>query len=488
MIFLFAAIGSAVGLGNLWRFPYLTYKFGGGAFLIPYLIILLAIGIPLLILEFAVGQKMQKGPIGAFKSIDRRFIGIGFLTALICFVVVAYYAVVMGWSLVYMMGSFLSPLPWAADSEKFFFNNVLQLTEGPSELGSLGIALLIALAAVWIAIFFCVFKGVKSVGKVVLITMPLPFILLLILFLRAITLDGALTGISYYIRPDFSLLFSADLWLAAITQVFFSLSIGMGVMVAYASFNSPKQGIARNAVAVALADTGLSLIAGFVVFGVLGHMALVGNIPIEEVATSGPSLAFVVFPEALSLLPLAGMFSFIFFLTLFVLGLDSAFSLVEGVTTVVKDAWRKSSVAIVAFVVCALGFLSGFLFITGAGLYFLDIIDHYVNSYILISVGILQCIVIGWIYGAEKMRSYINSVSRLKIGKWWNACIKWVIPITLTLLVLTQLVTDIRIPYEGYPFWAQAIGWGLVIAGFVVALLLAFLPFRSRASRKGARS
>ena len=478
LIFLFAAIGSAVGLGNLWRFPYLTYKFGGGAFLIPYLIILLAIGIPILILEFAIGQKMQKGAIGAFRGIDRRFAGIGVLTALICFVVVSYYAVVMGWSLVYMIGSVLSPLPWAGNSENFFLNNVLQRTDGPREIGSLGIALLISLAAVWICIFFCVFKGVKSVGKVVLISMPLPFIMLLILFLRAITLDGALSGISYYIRPDFSLMLSADLWLAAITQVFFSLSIGMGVMVAYASFNSPKQGIGRNAFAVALADTGLSLLAGFVVFGVLGHMALVQNIPIDEVVQSGPSLAFIVFPEALSLLPFAAIFSLIFFFTLFILGLDSAFSLVEGVTTVVKDAWRKISVALVAFIVCSLGFLSGFLFITGAGIYFLDIIDHYVNSYLLIMVGILQCIAIGWIYGAQKMRDYVNSVSRLKIGGWWNLCIKWIIPISLSLLVLNQLITDIRTPYGGYPQWAQMIGWAIVIFGVTLVLSLALFSRR----------
>src|SRR3989338_2789557 len=290
LIFLFAAIGSAVGLGNLWRFPYLTYKFGGGAFLIPYLIVLLLIGVPLMILEFALGQKMQKGVVGAFGRINRGFTGVGFMAVFVCFVVASYYAVVMGWSLVYMLGSFHSPLPWSGEPEKFFSNNVLQLTKNPGEIGSFSTALIIALAAVWAAIFFCVFRGAKSIGKVVLVSMPLPFILLLILFLRAVTLDGALAGISYYISPDFSLLLSGELWLAAITKVFFSLSLGLGVMVAYGSFNNPRQGITRNALVVVLASAGFSLLAGFVVFGILGHMALVQNVAIEKVAVAGPSL------------------------------------------------------------------------------------------------------------------------------------------------------------------------------------------------------
>ncbi len=469
LIFLFVAIGSAVGLGNLWRFPYLTYKFGGGAFLIPYLIALLVIGIPLMILEFAIGQKMQKGAIGSFGTIGKRFAPIGFLAIIAGFGVVAYYCVVMGWSVIYLIGSFFSPLPWEANTQQYFFNNVLQITDGPSAMGSIGVALVIALALVWISIYFCVFKGVKSIGKVILISMPLPFILLLVLFFRAITLDGAVEGITYYLKPNFSLFLSTDLWMAALTQVFFSLSLGFGIMIAYASFNSKSQSITRNAVTVCLADTALSLLAGFVVFGVLGHMALVQNVPIDKVVESGPSLAFVVFPEALSLLPLAGLFSFIFFLTLFFLGLDSAFSLVEAVTTVVRDTWKKIAVGTVAFIVSAVGFLSGLIFTTGAGLYFLDIIDHFLNSYVLILVGILQCIVIGWVYGAKKLRMYINSVSSSRIGVWWDYCIKWVVPITLSLLLLIQLYRDIQTPYESYPQSALAIGWAVVIIPIAIA-------------------
>ncbi len=471
LIFLFAAIGSAVGLGNLWRFPYLTYKFGGGAFLIPYLIVLLVIGIPIMILEIALGQKMQKGAVGSLGAISKRFAPIGLLGIIASFGVVAYYCVVMGWSLIYLLGSFFSPLPWEANAEQYFFNNVLQITDSPSALGSIGIALVIALALVWVCIYFSVFKGVKSVGKVILVSMPLPFILLIILFFRAITLDGAIEGITYYLKPNFSLFFSADLWLAAITQVFFSLSLGFGIMMAYASFNSPNQSITQNAVTICLADTALSLLAGFVVFGVLGYMANIQGISIDEVATSGPSLAFVVFPTALSLLPLAGLFSFIFFLTLFFLGLDSAFSLVEAITTVIRDTWKRLALGTVAFLVCAAGFLSGLVFTTGAGVYFLDIIDHFLNSYVLILVGILQCIAVGWVFGAGKLRAYINKVSSARLGKWWEYSIKWVAPIMLSLLLLIQLARDIKIPYEGYPATALAIGWAAVILSAAIAVV-----------------
>lgn len=475
LIFLFVAIGSAVGLGNLWRFPYLTYKFGGGAFLIPYLIVLLAIGIPLMILEIAIGQKMQKGAVGSFGAINRRFAPIGFLAVIASFGVVAYYCVIMGWSLIYLIGSFFSPLPWEGNSQQYFFNNVLQITDSPSAMGNIGIALVIALGLVWISVYFCVFKGVKSVGKVILFSMPIPFILLLILFFRAITLDGAIDGISYYLKPNFSLFFSTDLWLAAITQVFFSLSLGFGIMIAYSSFNNKNQSITRNAVTICLADTALSLLAGFVVFGVLGHMAFVDNISIDEVVKSGPSLAFIVFPKALSLLPIAGLFSFIFFLTVFFLGLDSAFSLVEAVTTAVRDTWKKLAIGTIAFLICAAGFLFGIIFTTGAGLYFLDIIDHFLNSYVLIVVGILQCIVIGWVYGAKKLRTYINSVSSSNIGVWWDYSIKWIAPITLSLLLLIQLYRDIQTPYEGYPQSALMIGWIVVIVPLAIAALWGLL-------------
>ena len=312
-IFLFAAIGSAVGLGNVWRFPYLTYKFGGGAFLIPYLISLLVIGIPLLMLEFALGQKFQKGAVRSFNSLHPTLGVIGLGAILAGFVVVIYYAVVMAWSLVYLLKSFNTNLPWSSNAESYFFNSVLGITDSVGNIGGISPALVLALLAVWIGIFLIVRKGVKSVGKVVVITMPLPIILLIILFIRGITLPGAFSGIAAYLKPDFSAILDPEIWLAAVSQIFFTLSVAFGIMIAYASFNKKTQSVAGDTYITAFADAAISLFAGFVVFSILGYMATTAGVGIDEVATSGPGLAFVVFPQALSLMPFAWFFSILFF-------------------------------------------------------------------------------------------------------------------------------------------------------------------------------
>ncbi|MFQ5580769.1 MAG: sodium-dependent transporter [Nitrospiria bacterium] len=473
-IFLLAAIGSAVGLGNVWRFPYLTYKFGGGAFLVPYLAALFLLGIPLLILEFALGQKLQKGAVGAFTAVHYKFRGIGLCAIFSGFVVVVYYAAVMAWSLVFLLSSFTTTLPWKEDAKGFFFNDVLQITDGIGTMGGINWMLFFALFAVWVMIYFSVWKGVKSVGQIVKITMPLPILLLLILFLRGITLEGAMTGIARYLMPDFSALLNGEIWLAAASQIFFTLSLGFGIMIAYASYNEADQDITGDALITSLSNSAISLFAGFVVFSILGYMAVKTGVGVEEVVASGPGLAFVVFPQALSLMPGAWFFAILFFVTLLSLGIDSAFSLVEAVNTVFADKVKKPMLKQISFCVCSVCFLLGILFTTRAGLYWLDVIDHFITSFGLVLVGIFECLVIGWVYGADQLREYINSVSHRKLGPWWCHAIKWFIPGVLSLLVAVQFVTELKGNYEGYPAWAIGIGWLTVILPMVIAVVLAF--------------
>ncbi|MCK4980656.1 MAG: sodium-dependent transporter [Candidatus Delongbacteria bacterium] len=471
-IFLFAAIGSAVGLGNVWKFPYLAYKYGGGAFLIPYFIALIVIGIPLLTIEFALGQKMQSGAFDSFVKVHKRAGGIGFAAIFAGFIVVVYYAAVMAWSLLYFMRSFTNDLPWAADSGDYFFNNILKISSGVGDIGGVNWVLFIALFFVWVMIYFTIWKGVKSVGKVVAITMPLPIILLVILFIRGITLDGAGYGISAYLTPDFNILLDTDIWLAAISQIFFTLSIGFGIMIAYASYNKKDQNVLGDAVITAVVNSAISLFAGFVVFSVLGYMATSTSVDISEVAKSGPGLAFVVFPKALSLMPWAGFFSVLFFITLLTLGIDSAFSLVEAVNTSMKDRFPKLTLAKISFYTCTLAFLLGILFVTNAGLYYLDIVDHFITYYGLVIVGLFEVIIIGWVYKAKRMREFINSVSKFKLGVWFDILLKFIIPIILLLILADNLVNEFETNYEGYPDWALRIGWGLIVFQIVVALFL----------------
>ncbi len=476
LIFIFAAVGSAVGLGNIWRFPYLAAKYGGGAFLIPYLVMLFLIGVPLLILEFAIGQRMQVGPVGSFSKIKQRLSSIGFGAVLSGFVVVSYYAVVMAWCLLYIFYSL--SLSWGQDPKSFFFSDVLHLSNDISQMGGIVWPILLALAIVWALIYFSVWKGVKSVGQVVLVTMPLPVILLIVLLVRGITLPGAGDGILLYLKPDFKALLDIEVWQAAMSQIFFTLSLAFGVMIAYASYQHKRSDVAKSALTTSIINSTISIVAGFAVFSTLGYMAYTSGEPLKELAqSSGPSLAFVVFPKALSLMPMAPLFAVLFFVMLITLGIDSAFSLVEAVATVINDKYPHIKRERVSLWVVISGFIAGIIFTTNAGLYYLDIVDHFITSYGLVLVGILETLAVGWMYGAVKLRAYINGVSDIKIGKWWDVLVKFVIPLLLVALFISGIYSDFTDTYGGYPSkYVAVLGWGML---FVVLLMSVFLSLFS---------
>jgi NSS family neurotransmitter:Na+ symporter len=266
-----AAVGSAVGLGNVWRFPYVCYDNGGGAFLIPFFVAIFTAGIPLLILEFSVGHWARGTPPIAFRKVGKKWEWAGWLAALMPFIVAAYYVVVMAWCFSYMVYSI--DLRWGAEAGRFF-TSFLGDTGSPLTLGGISLPILISLFAMWVTIFLILYKGVKRIGKVVALTVPLPTILLIILTIRGLTLPGAMEGISYYLTPDFSKLGDVNVWLAAYAQVFFSFSLAQGIMITYASFLKKKSDLTNNAFIVALADAGTAFLAGFAVFSVVGYLTV----------------------------------------------------------------------------------------------------------------------------------------------------------------------------------------------------------------------
>ncbi|PSP19185.1 MAG: sodium-dependent transporter [Cyanobacteria bacterium QS_8_64_29] len=486
-VFILAAVGSAVGLGNIWRFPYLTAQYGGGAFLLPYLIALIVVGVPLLALEIGVGQRMQRGAIGSFRRLSPSFGGLGLFALLSAFAIVSYYAVVMAWSLFYVLASFR--VSWGDDPEAYFNQQALQASESIAQIGGINWPIFGLLVAVWVAVYFSVWRGTQSLGQIVLYSVPLPALLLLILLGRAMTLPGFLDGWALYLNPDLEALRDPEVWRAAFSQIFFTLTLAFGLMVAYASYRDEGQDVVQDTWITALLNSAVSLIAGFVVFGILGYMATQVETPLAELAQqSGPGLAFVVFPQALDLMPLSALFGVLFFLTLFLLGLDSAFSLVAAINTAVLDTTNgRARTPIVSFWVCLLGFLAGIIYTTQAGQYFLDVVDHFVTGYNLLLVGACQAILVGWIYGAEKMRRQINEVSRWQLGRWWNLAVKYVIPIALVALVAAQLSRDLGAPYGDYPAWAIGIGWAVVIVPVLVFVLF-LLKDRSRQAAPADRS
>lgn len=469
--FVLAAIGSAIGLGNVWRFPYMAYTNGGGAFFIPYLIALITTGIPLIALEYYLGVRYQKGPTEAFDFIKKRTNYIGWLALGTAAMITCYYTVVMSWAWNYMFHSI--GVDWAGDEKNFFFGNVLGISDNITNLEGIQWHLVIGNLFIWVAIFLIIFKGVKVVGKVVHWSVCLPWALLLVLIIRGITLQGAANGLDFYLKPDFSELLNPDVWLGAYGQIFFSLSLGFGVMIAYASYLPKDSDINTNSWVVSFANCATSFFAGFAVFSVLGYLAFTTNQPIEDVVGTGPALAFVTYPAAIAKLPggvsVQSVFGIMFFLMLLTLGIDSAFSLVEGIVTGLKDSFDLKREK-VTFWVCLIGFTVGFLYTTRAGLYWLDVVDHWMN-WGLVIVGLLEAILIGWFFNINKVSKDIDTTSEMKFGRLWVICVKYITPSVLLIIIVSSIYKELKSPYEGYPIWS------LMLGGWILLISLVFIAF-----------
>jgi len=476
-----AAIGSAVGLGNVWRFPYVCYQNGGGAFLIPYFVALFTAGIPLMILEFSVGHWARKAPPETFKKIGKKWEWVGWLTVLMPFVVAMYYVVIMAWCFSYMI--YAVDLRWGGDAGSFF-SSFLGDTGSPVILGGLSIPILLGLVAIWFTVFFILYKGVKRIGKVVALTVPIPTILLIILTIRGMTLPGAIEGISYYLTPNFSSLLDINVWLAAYAQIFFSIGVAQGIMITYASFLKKKSDINNNAFIISLADAGTSFLAGFTVFSVVGYLASTQGVSIaalgEQIA--GPNLTFITYPTAISLLPFAAaFFGFIFFVALLTFGIDSAFSMIEPISTSLNDKFKFSKAKSVGLL-CTLGFLFSLIFVMGNGLHLVNIFDHFIANFGLVVIGLIECVLFGWLFAVKKIREHANSTSDIKIGRWWDILIKYVIPLVLSVILILSVVENIAKPYNNYPWWII-----LFLGILPLALLFVFSLIFTKIKPKGVK-
>ena len=498
--FILAAVGSAVGLGNLWGFPYKLYSYGGGAFLIPYILALFLIGVPLLVLEFSLGHYTQRAAPDAFKRGHKRFEIVGWWGILLGFVIVTYYPAILAYCFSFLWYSILGMfnggyLPWSgegiegvANAKDFFNVTYLGKIEGPA-LGSIRLNIVLPLIIAWASMYFCIFKGVKLVGKIVWLTVPLPWLMLLILTVRGLTLEGSMQGLAYYLDPVWSELAKPVTWRYAFGQVFFSLSLAFGVMITYSSFLHRKSDINNNAAIIGLADFGTSFVAGLAVFATLGAMAFAtqqaGNpVAVENVVEEGPSLIFVAFPYALAQLPYSAYFSFIFFFALVTLGIDSAFSITESVLASIidKTGWRRNIVLPVMSLV-GLGF--GLIYVTQGGLNWLGTIDGFVNgTWGIAFLGLLECVVLGWLWRVDMLRRHANSRSDWKLGLWWDYLIRLVIPVALGTLFFWQLFDDIsaeggflRTP-QGQWILPNCVGLGVVGLAPVLAIIFSMIKGR----------
>lgn len=478
--FLLAAIGSAIGLGNIWRFSYLCYKNGGGAFLIPYLVALFVVGIPLIILEIGLGHKMRGSAPASFAGISKKWEWLGWWQIIfVMFGIVLYYTVIIAWCLNYFFYSF--NLSWGSLPDSFFTSTFLMSTDSPFELGDIRTIILASLAFIWFLNWLIVFSGVqKGLERANKIFMPLLFVLIAIIVFWGLTLPGAKEGIRVYLRPDFSQIGNASVWRDAFTQIFFTLSLGFGIMIAYASYLPRKSQIVRDSLIISGINCLFSLFAGFGVFAVLGYMATTTATPIGEVVSQSIGLAFVTFPQAITLLPaFSRLFGVLFFGSLVIAGLSSSISIIEAFTSGIVDKFHYSRKMVVS-VLCGLGFLGSIVFTTRGGIHWIDIVDHFLNQYGLILGGIFQCLLVGWVFKVNTLGQHINHYSSWQLPSFWNFCIKVIAPLTLIFIVISALAEEFSTPYGGYSRLATIlIGRDWLLYTLFAAIVIAAYPWRT---------
>ena len=477
-VFMLAAIGSAVGLGNIWRFPYIAYDNGGGAFLIPYIIALLTAGIPLLFLDFALGHRYRGSAPLTFRRFKKRTESLGWVQVGIAFFITIYYAVIIAWAGLYAIKSLNQA--WGDDPDTYFFSDFLQFDAESTFSLDIVPQIALTLFLVWLLAIIVLAIGVdKGIGKVSMIFMPILVIIFFIVCIRAVFLPGAEVGLDALFTPDWSALTNPTVWVAAYGQIFFSLSVGFGIMLTYSSYLKPRTNLTGTGLVTGFANSSFEVLAGIGVFAALGFMAVQSNVAVDEVATSGIGLAFVAFPAIINQMPLGGLFGFLFFASLFIAGFTSLFSLLEVVVSAIKDKFdlQRKTAAIGVGVVMAI--LSLVLFSTTSGLATLDIMDKFTNNVGIVAIALIVVIVVDWVLRRiDEFSMHLNSVSSFRVNTVWRICVVNITTLVLGFTLIQELITLTQEPYGGYSELQVALfGWAVLGIIIVVAIVAPMIPW-----------
>ncbi|CAB1430241.1 unnamed protein product [Pleuronectes platessa] len=496
--------GGIIGVGNLWLFPFSCFQHGGAAFLIPYFLCLLFIGGPLFLLETALGQYTNEGAVTAWRKICPMFEGVGIASQVTVFYMNSYFIVILAWNIFYLIHSFKSPLPWStcdnewnseschspvnmiANTHLFstntswsFLNNIplpddyesipyFNLTDGslsdhtPEEefwrnrvlrmsdelLGKVHLDLALCLLLAWVICYFCTWKGIKSIGKVVYFTATVPYLLLLILFFRAVTLPGARQGLFYYLYPDIRILADPSAWEAAVMCVMYTYATCQGTLTTLGSYNKYNRNCYRDCMALCCLNCATGIFVGFIVFSVLGFLAHEQGLDMYDVATFGPALIFRAVPMALTVLPGSNFWTVLFFLTVFLLAVDSQFMLTESLATAITDMFprhlrRPGAREVLVLVISVVCFLLGLPFITEGGIIPFGIVDSYgANGSIFLFIACLETIIIGWVYGADRFYDNIEDMIGYRPNPVIKYCWMFITPLISVLLLVFRLLTN----------------------------------------------
>lgn len=560
--FILATIGYAVGLGNVWRFPYLAQKNGGGAFLIPYWIMLFAEGLPIFLLELAIGQRLRKGSIGAWKQMSPYLGGIGIASGVVSFNVALYYNTIIAWCLNYFVRSFQFPLPWsvcppfnssfaeetAANSSNFipveecglssptqyfWYRETLNISDDIENPNNFNWIICLCLVASWLLVYLCMVKGITENPSVIYVTAIYPYVVLIIFFVRGLTLEGMEDGVLHFFTPRWERLADPLVWLEAGTQIFFSLGLAFGGLIAYSSYNPVNNNCTRDALLVAFTNCCTSMFAGVVIFSIMGFkanvvhkecLALQNSTLLEYFQTtdivvpedgfvlyttpegellnksvpfcslkkeldnsaSGTGLAFILFTEAVNQFPFGNLWAIMFFLMLFTLGLDSQFGTLQGVIQCVIDLKLMPNVRkeVLTGVICGACLIISMVFSHGSGNYIFTLFDNFAGSIPLLVIALMECIAVAYVYGIKRFCDDIELMTGNRPNIYWMICWKYVSPIAMTLILAASLL-DMAINGSGYEAWDSVSGlktmkswpiWAQVLALILISLSILWIP------------
>uniref|UniRef100_A0A3B4TI98 Transporter n=1 Tax=Seriola dumerili TaxID=41447 RepID=A0A3B4TI98_SERDU len=522
MQFVLACVSYAVGLGNVWRFPYLCQMHGGGGFLIPYLIMLFLEGVPLFYLELAIGQKMRLGSIGAWTAISPYLGGVGLASVVTSLYLCLYYNIINAWSFWYLFHSFQSVLPWAecpvnsnrtgpieeceraTPTQYFFYRETLDISSSIEGNGGVHTGQALCLMLAWVITYLFIVRGVKSTGKVVYFTATFPYLVLFIYLIRGVTLHGAMNGVKYMFTPKMEQLADPTTWINAATQIFFSLGLGFGSLIAFASYNQYNNNFEHQAIVVSLINSGTSIFASIVTFAIYGFKATINyenclertrilllntfnlaedTITMDTVfewteklnatypqqfaeiankletcdleseldtAVEGTGLAFIVYSEAIKYMPVSQLWSVLYFVMLLLLGMGSMLGNVTAIITPLRDF---KICVLPAGLVCLFCLLLGLGFTTPSGNYWFTMFNDYGATFSLLFIVLIEVIAVSYIYGIRRFEKDIEDMLGHRPNWYWKIMWGFTSPILLIGLFIIYIAKYIQGGTPTYQAW-----------------------------------
>lgn len=520
--FMLACIGYAVGLGNVWRFPWLAQSNGGGAFLIPYFIMLLIEGIPLFYLELSLGQRLRLGPIPIWKKVSPWAFGVGYAMCIASFLSSCFYNVVIAWCLYYLFISFASPLPYhecpknttstltehlkcheIGSTQYYWYYEALQISDDISDHSGFAWKLSLCLLAAWTLVALCMWKGIQTTGKVVYFTATFPYLVLLVFIVQGFLLEGYDDGLKFFFVPKWEKLLEPKVWMEAAAQIFFSLSLAFGGLIAYASYNDEKNNTLKDALIISFTNCGTSIFAGLAIFSILGYRAnkksqfcvkemglkkgeMIDNCTVEHFlaqGSGGSGLAFIAFTEAINHLPVPTFFAILFFLMLITLGLGSMFGSLEGLVTSLRDTpfFQRFRKELVIVVVAVPGFLVGLGFTQFSGEYLVQLFNKFSVDIPILAVALCELIFISWVYGLDKFGNDIEYMTGRQPPMVFKIFWKFISPGAIIIMLALSLYTmftespqylawntkEAKGSEVAYPTWALVVGIFVFVGSFL---------------------